>query len=146
MDGKKSLSETVFDSLDAMMLAYADEAVGVAARHGERLDFTTESIAALDRCLTAIAEPPTGPPTDLDYDSRVWGAYLGEVVRRRYGGDWQMSQYPGGDLAVPSLEVRGSHVYPMMKIVRRLTLGPAENVSDFYSMVTKRLGFESLTP
>ncbi|HVJ08443.1 MAG TPA: hypothetical protein VM554_08650 [Acidisarcina sp.] len=139
MSGKKNLSEAVFNSLDAMMLAYADEAVRMAAKHGEKLDFSSESIASLERCLTAVAAPAE-PSADLEHESRIWGAYLGEVVRRRYGGDWQMNQYPGGDLAVPSLEIRGSHLYPVMKAYRRLTLGTAENVSDFYNMVAKRLG------
>ena len=142
MSGKKSLSEAVFDSLDGMMLAYAGEAVIAAATRGEQLDFTAQSVPAVERCLTAIAGSSDHP--DLEYDSRVWGAYLGEVVRRRYGGDWQMSQYPGGNLAVPSLEVRGSHLYPVMKVFRRLTLGQAENISDFYGMVAKRLGPPSL--
>jgi hypothetical protein len=135
MDGKKRLSEAVFDSLEAMMADYADEAVRVAAGKGERLDYTEASIPAMERCLATISTPG-----DLEYDTRLWGAYLGEVVRRRFGGIWLMSQYPGGALAVPTLEVRGSNLYPMMKIVRRLTMGDGENISDFYAMVAKRLG------
>ena len=40
-----------------------------------------------------------------------------------------MSQYPFGAVAVPTLEVRGSNLYPMMKVFRRLTIGPQENLT-----------------
>ena len=122
------------------MLTYADEAVRAAATRGEKLDFSAESLAGVERCLAATVDvdgPLSGE--DLDYATRLWGAYLGEVVRRRFGGEWQMSQYPFGAVAVPTLEVRGSNLYPMMKVYRRLTIGPQENLPDFHAMIAKRL-------
>ncbi len=138
MDAKERLAGAVFDSFDAMMIAYADEAVRAAAAKGERLDFTEASIAGVERCLAATDGHPAGD--SLEHETRLWGAYLGEVVRRRFGGGWQMSQYPGGALAVPTLEVRGSNLYPMMKVYRRLTMGSQENLTEFYAMIAKRLG------
>jgi hypothetical protein len=141
MDAKERLAGAVFDSFDAMMLAYADEAVRTAAAKGERLDFTEASIAGVERCLATTADVAGQLASDnLEHETRVWGAYLGEVVRRRFGGEWQMSQYPGGALAVPTLEVRGSNLYPMMKVYRRLTMGSQENLTEFYAMIAKRLG------
>jgi hypothetical protein len=140
MDARERLSGAVFDSFEAMMLTYADEAVRAAATKGEKLDFGAASLAGVERFLAATVDasaPLAGE--DLDYETRVWGAYLGEVVRRRYGGEWQMSQYPFGAVAVPTLEVRGSNLYPMMKVFRRLTMGPIENLPDFYAMIAKRL-------
>ena len=60
---------------------------------------------------------------DLDFESRLWGSYLGEVIRSRYAGIWEMTQYPGGQVAVPAVEVRGSRLFPLMKVYRRLTNG-----------------------
>jgi hypothetical protein len=139
MDGKQNLADTAFDSLDAMMIAYAGEAVKEAAERHEKLDFSESSIAAVERCLALIA-PEGQPPEDVNYLARVWGAYLGEVVRTHYGGSWDMSQYPGSALAVPAIDVRGSHLYPTMKVFRRLTMGDTENVDTFYQMVARRLG------
>ena len=66
----------------------------------------------------------------------MWGSYFGEVIRRRFAGEWEFTQYPGGGVAaVPTLLVRGSRLYPLMKVYRRLTLGGAENLSAFYKMV-----------
>ena len=50
------------------------------------------------------------------------------------------TQYPGGGVAaVPTLLIRGSRLYPLMKVYRRLTLGEGENLSAFYKMVAARL-------
>jgi len=80
------------------------------------------------------------PERDLDFEVRLWGSYLGEVLRRRYAGTWEMTQYPGGVAAVPAVEVRGSRLFPLMKVYRRLTEGSEEDLRTFYSMVTERLG------
>jgi len=61
-------------------------------------------------------------------------------VRRRYAGSWEMTQYPGGTTAVPAVDVRGSRLFPLMKVYRRLTAGEEEDLRTFYSMVTERLG------
>jgi hypothetical protein len=51
-----------------------------------------------------------------------------------------MTQYPGGALAVPAIDVRGSRLFPLMKVYRRLTEGDEEDLRTFYVMVTERLG------
>ena len=43
-------------------------------------------------------------------------------------------------IAVPAIEVRGSRVFPLIKVYRRLTMGDEEDLRSFYSMVTGRLG------
>ena len=120
------------------MEGYAHGAVEVAKddyRH--KLDFSADSINELDEILVLVAEDPN---IDLDYESRLWGSYLGEVLRRRYAGGWEMTQYPGGAVAVPAVEVRGSRLFPIMKVYRRLTMGDEEDLRSFYTMVTERLG------
>jgi hypothetical protein len=43
-------------------------------------------------------------------------------------------------MAVPAIEVRGSRLFPLMKVYRRLTVGDEEDLRAFYAMVTERLG------
>src|SRR5450759_1524795 len=127
-----------FPDLGAMMEGYAHGAVEVAKddyRH--KLDFSSDSINELDEILVLVAEDPN---IDLDYESRLWGSYLGEVLRRRYAGGWEMTQYPGGAVAVPAVEVRGSRLFPIMKVYRRLTVSEEDDLSSFFAMVTERLG------
>jgi hypothetical protein len=137
-DLRKQLESSPFSDLGAMMEGYARAA---AERGGsefkQTLDFTSDSIEGLDEILVLVSE---SPELDLDFEVRLWGSYLGEVLRRRYAGTWEMTQYPGGVVAVPAIEVRGSRLFPLMKVYRRLTVGEEEDLRAFYAMVTERLG------
>jgi len=120
------------------MEGYAQAAAEVARRNfQQKLDFTSDSIDGLDDILVMVSE---SPELDLEFEVRLWGSYLGEVLRRRYAGTWEMTQYPGGGVAVPAVDVRGSRLFPLMKVYRRLTAGEEEDLRAFYAMVTERLG------
>jgi len=121
-----------------MMEGYAQAAAELGRKQfKQKLDFTADSIEALDDILVLVGE---SPELDLDFEVRLWGSYLGEVLRRRYAGVWEMTQYPGGVMAVPSVDVRGSRLFPLMKVYRRLTEGEEEDLRTFFTMVTDRLG------
>jgi hypothetical protein len=135
---RKKLESHAFPDLGAMMEGYAQAAVEVAkSEFRQTLDFSADSINALDEILVLLGE---SPDIDLDFESRLWGSYLGEVLRQRYAGSWEMTQYPGGEHAVPAVDVRGSRLFPLMKVHRRLTMGEEEDLPGFFTMVTARLG------
>ena len=120
-DVRKRLESATYSDLGAMMEGYAQAAVECAKREfKQRLDFTAESIDGLDEILVLVGE---SPELDVDFEARLWGSYLGEVLRQRYAGSWEMTQYPGGMVAVPAVDVRGSRLFPLMKVYRRLTVG-----------------------
>jgi hypothetical protein len=135
---RRRLESASYPDLGSMMEGYAQAAVESARRDfKQNLDFTAESIDALDDILVLVGE---SPELDVDFESRLWGSYLGELLRRRYAGGWEMTQYPGGMVAVPSVDVRGSRLFPLMKVYRRLTVGEEEDLRAFFAMVTERLG------
>ncbi|HEX4286889.1 MAG TPA: hypothetical protein VHZ28_17480 [Terracidiphilus sp.] len=135
---RKRLESQAFPDLGSMMDGYAHAAVELGNESFEKkLDFSPESIEKLDEILVLVGD---SPEIDLDFEVRLWGSYLGEVLRQRYNGSWQMTPYPGGSVAVPSIEVRGSHLFPLIKVYRRLTMGEEEDLSSFVAMVTERLG------
>jgi hypothetical protein len=137
-DLRRQLESVIHPDLGTMMESYALAAAEHADREfQQKLDFSSESIDGLDEILVRVGE---SPELDLDFEVRLWGSYMGEVVRRRYAGSWEMTQYPGGTVAVPAVEVRGSRLFPLMKVYRRLTSGDEEDLSSFYAMVTERLG------
>jgi hypothetical protein len=137
-DLRRRLESATYPDLGAMMDGYARAAADLAKREfKQKLDFTADSIDGLDEILVLIGE---SPDLDVDFESRLWGSYLGEVLRQRYAGSWEMTQYPGGIVAVPSIDVRGSRLFPLMKVYRRLTVGEEEDLRAFFSMVTERLG------
>lgn len=120
------------------MDGYARAAASQARDEFRRtLDFSSESIDVLDEILVLVGE---SPEIDLDFEVRLWGSYLGEVLRRRYAGTWEMTQYPGGAVAVPAIDVRGSRLFPLLKVYRRLTTGEEDDLRAFFAMVTERLG------
>ncbi len=137
-DLQKRLESTSFPDLGTMMEGYARAATEFArAEFKQDLDFTADSIDSLDDILVRVGE---SPELNIDFEVRLWGSYLGEVLRRRYAGSWEMTQYPGGVAAVPAVELRGSRLFPLMKVFRRLTEGEEEDMRTFFSMVTERLG------
>lgn len=160
MSSPGSSSEQAFDSLDAMMCASAEEAVRLAADdhgmvHAMALDYTPESIPRLEAVLAARSPVPQA---EQERATRLWGAYYGEIFRRRYSGDWIMAVYPTPpgtrqqeadqqnavtDMAMPALDIGGSHIYPLLKIFRRITLGPAEDLAAFYAKVSSALDARS---
>lgn len=142
------LSQQTFASLDTMMQAYAEEAVRVAeADHGMTLDYTPASIASLETVLAARSPVAA---SEQEEATRLWGGYYGEIFRRRYPAcQWIMAVYPGqlnsgrsdagADLAMPALDHNGSHVYPLLKVFRRLTMGSGEDLTAFYTKVSGAL-------
>lgn len=137
-DLRKRLESTAFSDLNAMMEGYASAAVESARREFRHtLDYSAGSIDTLDEILVTISE---SPERDVEFETRLWGSYLGEVLRRRYAGNWEMTQYPGGQAALPAIEVRGSRLFPLLKVHRRLTMGEEEDMGSFFAMVTERLG------
>jgi hypothetical protein len=89
------------------------------------------------------------PESEQEEATRLWGAYYGEVFRRKYPAEWIMAVYPGQlnsgradadtEVAMPALDVRGSQVYPLLKVFRRLTIGPSEDLAAFYVKVAVAL-------
>ena len=137
-DIRRRLESGSYADIEAMMQCYADAAVELAeAGFHRQLDFSPGSIEALDEILVQVSETPE---LDLDFEVRLWGSYLGEVLRRRYAGGWELTQYPGGVAAVPAVEVRGSRLFPLLKVYRRLTTGEEEDLQSFFALVTERLG------
>jgi hypothetical protein len=143
---KKKLESATFPSLETMMEGYARAAAEVAESQFRRtLDFTADSVDRLDEIVVMVGE---SPEVDLEFEVRLWGSYLGELLRRRYAGTWEMTVYPGnmpdakerGPVSVPAVEVRGSRLFPLMKVYRRLTMGEEDDLRTFYTMVTGRLG------
>ncbi len=135
---KSQLATAVYSDLETMMAAYAAAAVQLAREHyRQSLDFQPQSLDAFEAVLsdlTGVAD------LDVDYEVRLWGSYLGELIRLRYSGSWIMADYPGGQSLMPAVDVRGSHIFPLMKVYRRLQSGEQESIAAFFNLVSERLG------
>src|SRR5947209_20315521 len=130
------------DSVDEMAHAYAEQAVTVAREFKTQLDYSENSLLEVEAILAQLArEMPTSKPSSDDVSElcKMWGCYLGEVVRRRFGGEWSIETYPGKQFATLTLNVSDNKLFPSLKIHRRLSEGDGDNVWTFYKMVRSRL-------
>ncbi len=107
----------------------------------ESLDFTPDSLEAIERMLgkmhnlAKFAAPGEGPSDDqIAAAAKLWGIYVGEVIRRHYGGQWSLD----GD-GVLALSVGEAQVFPVGKARKRIVDGPAENIRYYFSAMAKVL-------
>ena len=134
-----------------MMQGYAEQAIALAREFKVELDYSEASVEKVEGLLEQLEselkrwqtgksspEPPLAVP-QLDEMARIWGGYLGEVVRRRFGGEWTIESYPGGDFLIIALNVGGSRLFPAMKVHKRLTEGATDNLWSFYQMMREKL-------
>jgi hypothetical protein len=129
-------------SVASMAAVYAEKAVVLAREFKARLDYSENSLMEVETILAQLSrELPAAQPAseDLTEICKMWGSYLGEVVRRRFGGEWSIETYPGKQFATLTLNVGGGKLFPSMKIHRRLTEGEGDNVWSFYKMIKTRL-------
>jgi hypothetical protein len=125
-------------SVTAMAGAYAEQAVQKAREFNTQLDYSENSLMEVEVILAQLAlQLPEGDAAGET--CKMWGSYLGEVVRRRFGGEWSVETYPGKQFATLTLSIGGNKLFPTMKVHRRLTQGEDDNVWLFYKMIKARL-------
>jgi len=96
------------------------------------LDYTTESVLRLDALIDKWW--PSGPPTEASETmAPAMGAYLGEVLAMDTGARWVRDAARGF-----GLEHKGQVVFPATEVSRRLQLGPAQAIGQFYDEVSRR--------
>jgi hypothetical protein len=109
-------------------------AKGVA---GLDLDFSPTSIPLLERALGQIRDQadgrdaPDGGKAVLGNAGLIFGAYLGEVVRREFGGEW-FDEASGLENLGPTLRVGEAYGFPILGVLMRLFRGPNHNVVTFH--------------
>ena len=129
------------ESVSAMAGAYAEKAVQEAREFNTQLDYSENSLMEVEVILSQLAGniPAAGTDDEVGEMCKTWGSYLGEVVRRRFGGEWSIETYPGKQFATLTLSVGANKLFPTMKVHRRLTQGADDSVWSFYKMVKVKL-------
>lgn len=95
------------------------------------LDFSRASVEALERILAALhrrhrANPI--PETELGDAVNLWGAYLGETIRRHKPGAWRCDSTVGGKGSLPLVHGAGEEAFPVAWTYRRIVNGEEDNV------------------
>ena len=137
-------------NVDAAMRGYAEKAVDLARRRGVELDYSLKSVYQVEEIAAAIrrrtegqlhadasGDPaPDWDPSDYPDHSELaltLGAYIGEVIRRRWGGNLHN---PGQGAR---LRVGGEDLNPCGLAYFRLTRGH-DNLAEYVRRVATKLG------
>lgn len=126
-----------------LMAEYASDAVETARDKFQiDLDYSLESIDLLDVILQSqFTATPTGwqllyrlrpSKRKLRTLSKMWGGYLGEVVRRQWGGQWVApagGPFKGG----LTLSVQTTMLSPVARAHQQLTNGSEASVSAYFA-------------
>lgn len=120
-----------------------DLAVALArSRYDKTLDGTPESIKVLDQILdrevdtlpnTANQTRAAFRPGVATHVAYIWGAYVGEVMRRNHGGEWQESAsdpFTAGTFCPGPNDM----MFPVQKVYKRLINGPEDALWAFYML------------
>lgn len=123
-------------ALAADMERKAEAIVAAAAANREVLDFSLESLAALDAMLDRLfgRRWPIGRSGRLDATRfgpmiEPIGAYVGETLRRTIGGAWGTNEELGPGLLLPS----GTWTFPLARAERRFEEGHDASMAAYGS-------------
>jgi len=123
------------------MARHAEDAVEHArTTFGVELDGTRDSIELLEmigytihRLLAEEGEQLSDP--EFDTLCTIYGGYLGEVIRKTLGGDWEYDLLAQPGSALISLRLEQGRVFPPMKWARRIEKGNDEDLRVFFEKI-----------
>ncbi len=129
-----------FATTDAMMNHFANEAVKwVKQDRGITLDYSADSIQIIEEELARIHtkdHPKAGQPGVFG-TAMGYGAYVGEVIRRRDGGTWAEDHPVGGTNSYPlKITKPDTTIFPVGWCFNRLVNGEEDNVYIKFTLTT----------
>lgn len=101
---------------------------------GYRADFSPESLWEIDRFFNEHSQngvAKSGRLLSQDLGSRIFalGAYIGEVVRRKLGGEWAGNDAdPEAEIAIELRLADGTCCWPVQRIMKRFKNGAEDGV------------------
>jgi len=104
----------------------------------ESLDLSSDSLDAIERILTKLHAhakqgPGEAPGAEVTEASKMWGVYVGEVIRRNFGGQWAATE------SGVELRLSGITTDPIAKVRKRIVDGPMDNIRFYFASIPKAL-------
>jgi hypothetical protein len=101
-----------------------------------KMDYSVESLQAIDHALEHNVSTFKSQEA-IDGALSMFGAYLGEVIRRRIGGTWmfdeELPRLVSKNLGCSKLD--GITTYPFRKVLKRLRNGEEDSVYGYALLV-----------
>lgn len=116
---------------------YAKEKAEAYARDhekgtGQKLDFSRETLKAID----AVLEKNYAKNTLSDPTTEEMGLYLGEVIRRKFGGEWR---YNDGFKELCLAHPLEGFIFPISQIRRALEQKSTDHVQSYVDSIAERV-------
>ena len=136
------------------MLSAANSAVEHARKYwSTELDFSPRSIEDVELILARMHDSiprkiyeklyKRGPtPEQMATISLAYGAYLGEVIRREFGGTWSKEDV-SGEATIALVFSPQTKLFTPAKVWKRLNRGDEDNIRTFYEFYSEMLRKES---
>lgn len=115
--------------------------------HSIELDFSTESIQAVEEILGKIHEEhSTRLLTDVQLEEHVirWASYIGEVAKRIRPGRWQRDSTLGKDTFPLEFDSKNA-ILPIAWVHKRITNGEEDNVWSKFRVSLMRDSLKELS-
>jgi hypothetical protein len=121
--------------LAGTIVAQSQQAIKAAKlTFDESLDFTSDSLEGVERIMSKLqTQEPKLTDEQIIELAKLWGVYVGEVIRRYYGGQWVLVE------GLPDVALGGKYASPIAKVRKRLVGGPTENLKYYFTSIMKVL-------
>ena len=133
VEEQATLAEDIIKMSDWIVLAMQSS--------GYKLDYTIQSMKEIDRFFDE--QKRNGGIIEKGNRGAIIfaiGSYIGETAKRLYGGDWITDDNdPKGEIKAAFKFKDGSVIYPMMKVIKRYSLGKEEEIYGYFYSVTQHI-------
>jgi hypothetical protein len=115
----------------------ADQIARALRSSNYRANFTPQSLWDVDLFFDDHSKdgaPQPGGLLSQQMGARLFalGAYVGEVIRRNVGGEWQTDDSdPQGEINVALKLADGSLIWPVQRVMKRLKNGPEDGLAAY---------------
>ena len=110
--------------------SYCKTAIENAERFGKKLDFSEKSITDVEEILNGYSKDE-----EIWSMAYIWGAYIGEVMRRNIGPNCLWTDEKIFDKETPHLKNNKSRAFPIDKAWKRIMNGPEDSIISFYKII-----------
>lgn len=115
-------------------------------------DFSAASLWQIDCFFDDQAQGGTAKPGGLlsqDLGSRLFavGAYIGEVIRRERGGEWEADDKdPQGEVNIAVRLADGTVCWPVQRAMKRFKNGPEDGIAAYGAGIGISVGPKPVRP
>lgn len=139
---KTDAKDTNQSKLVTDILKSAEWIAKALSSSGYKADFSIESLKEIDRFIDEQAPNGIPKPDGLlgtDLGSRVFaiGGYVGEVIRRNVGGEWEGKDETSEDEVNIAIHLKNdTTIWPVQRVMKRLKNGSEDGIYVYGYAIT----------